>query len=77
MAGEGRADELLVDHRLLGSHLRLGILEFGRVAVERRLAHHLRLDQLLVPVIGDLRQLRVGLERMQLGDVVLGPQLQQ
>ena len=34
MAGEGRADEFLVDQRLLLRHLRLRVLELGGVAVD-------------------------------------------
>ena len=77
LAGERRAQGLLVDDRLLLGDLRLGVAQVGLVVVDDRLADGLGLELLDVAVVGDLGELRRRLERLQLGDLVLGAQAQQ
>ena len=48
VAGERRAQHFLVEDRLLLGDLRLGVLQVGRVGIERRLADRLDLELLLV-----------------------------
>ena len=59
--GKRRAQTLLVDDGLLLRHLRLGVLQIGGIGIERRLAHRLHLELLLVALVGDLAQIRHGL----------------
>ena len=77
MAGKRRAQEFLVEDRLLLGDLRLGVFQIGRVGVQGGLADRLDLELLEVALIGDLVQLRRRLQRFELGGVVVGAQLQQ
>ena len=77
MARERGAQRLFVHHRLLLGNLRLGVLQVGGVGVERRLAHGLDLELLLVALIVDLAELRGRLERSELAHVVVGAQRDQ
>ena len=77
MTGERRAQHLLVQHRLLLLDLRARVLQIEVVRIHDRLADRLRLQLLRIAVIGDLREIRGGLQRLQLRRIVLGAQLQQ
>ena len=51
MPGERRAQGFLVEDRLLLGDLRLGVLQIGRIGIERRLADRLKLELLLIAVV--------------------------
>ena len=60
-AGEGRAQGLLRDHRLLLRDLRLGALQIGEVGVDRRLARGVQLQLRLIAPQIDAGELGGGL----------------
>ena len=76
-AREGRPDGFLVDQGRLLGHQRLLALQIRAVGIDRRLAHGLNGELLLVPLVDGLSQLCCRLERMKLGDIRIGIELDQ